>query len=70
MEMVDRSSMVSSAIDRQRDTLKKLSVDIWEHPELNFEEHTAHKLLTDYLESQGFSVERQFCGLETAFRAK
>ena len=69
MEMVDRS-MVSSAIDRQRDAIKKLSVDIWEHPELNFEEQTAHRLLTDYLESQGFSVERQFCGLETAFRAK
>lgn len=34
-----------------------------------FEEHHAHKVLTDFLEEQGFKVERSAFGLSTAFRA-
>lgn len=37
---------------------------------MNFEEHTAHRVLTDFLEKEGFAVERGFLGIATAFRAR
>ena len=43
---------------------------IWERPELCFEERFAHDLLADELAAAGFAVERQACGLDTAFIAR
>ena len=60
---------VQGAIDSNRKDLQSLSEEIWHNPELSFEEHKAHQLLTDYLEKKGFSVERGCCDLSTAFRA-
>eukprot|EP00058_Branchiostoma_floridae_P002591 XP_002588079.1 hypothetical protein BRAFLDRAFT_83080 [Branchiostoma floridae] len=48
--------------------LYDLSQEIWKNPELAFKEHHAHKVLTDFLEKQGFRVDRHY-KLETAFRA-
>lgn len=44
-------------------------MEVWRHPELNYEEHLAHAALTAFLEQRGFLVERHYLGLETAFRA-
>ena len=55
-------------IDRQSSELHELSKSIWNKPELAFKEFFSHKLLSDFFDSQGFSVERSF-KLETAFRA-
>lgn len=57
------------AIDSQVSHLKCLSRDIWNHPELCYEEKYAHKRITDFLEERGFNVERSF-KIETAFRAR
>ena len=59
----------SSSIDGCRDELVELSGEIWRNPELAFEEHKAHQLLTDFLQKKGFSVERSFTGVATAFKA-
>lgn len=56
------------AIETHRDKLYELSKAIWDKPELCFEEHAAHDLLTSFLESHGFLVERHYI-LPTAFRA-
>ncbi|KAK7487752.1 hypothetical protein BaRGS_00021019 [Batillaria attramentaria] len=61
--------LACDAIDNQASQLKLLSRDIWDHPELCFEEHYAHKRLTDFLEERGFGVERGYV-VPTAFRAK
>ncbi|KAK7487727.1 hypothetical protein BaRGS_00020994 [Batillaria attramentaria] len=61
--------LACDAIDSQAPQLKLLSRDIWDHPELCFEEHYAHKRLTDFLEERGFGVERGYV-VPTAFRAK
>ncbi len=58
-----------ACIDGYKEELKALSEQIWKHPELCYEEHKAHALLTDYLESKGFEVTRQYCGIPTAFKA-
>lgn len=59
----------SAAIDFNTKELRKLSEEIWQTPELNFKEYTAHQLLTDFLEMKGFHVQRSYTGLETAFKA-
>ena len=61
--------VVSSAIDESTEELKTIGEKIWRSPELCYKEHTAHDLLTDFLEKKGFSVERSYTGIETAFRA-
>jgi amidohydrolase len=44
-------------------------MQLWENPELNYEETFAAGLLADYLEQSGAVVERDFCGIPTGFKA-
>ena len=67
--LIHLKATVSAAIDRHQEELKSLSAAIWSKPELAYEEHHAHKILTDFLEQKGFQVERAYTGLQTAFRA-
>ena len=64
------AKIVSGAIEKEKESLKELSQEIWSNPELNYEEVFAHKVLTDYLEAKGFTVDREFCDIKTAFRAR
>ncbi len=59
----------TATIDGSRHELHQLSNDIWHHPELGYHEHMAHDLLTAFLEKKGFTVDRSYTGIETAFRA-
>ena len=56
-------------IDALADVLVEASHAIHEHPELCFEEHHAHDLLTSILEREGVDVTRSAFGLDTAFDA-
>ena len=56
-------------IDRIAERLLRVSHDIHAHPELNFEEYYAHRLLTETLSDAGLSPTREAYGLQTAFRA-
>jgi metal-dependent amidase/aminoacylase/carboxypeptidase family protein len=40
------------------------------HPELCYEEHYAHNLLTEFMSQHGFEVTPEYCGIETAWRAE
>src|SRR6266567_3269762 len=57
------------AIDQVSEELRGISLSIHGHPELGFEEHHAHRLLTDYLDKNGFAVTRGAYGMPTAFKA-
>ena len=57
--MVDIKAIACEAIDAAATELHALSDSIWHHPELAYEEKHAHKILTDYLEQQGFKVKFQ-----------
>ena len=59
----------TKAIDAAREELVGIALDIHAHPELNYEEFHAAKLLSDTLEAHDFAVERGIGGVETAFRA-
>ena len=58
MASVGLKAAASSVVDAHKQELKALSAGIWSNPELAYNEHGAHKLLTDYLEEKGFTVER------------
>jgi len=59
----------TKAIDAAREELFGIALDIHAHPELNYQEFHAAKLLSDTLEAHDFTVERGIGGVETAFRA-
>jgi len=56
-------------IEARRDQLIELSLRIHANPETAFREAKAAGWLTDYLEAEGFAVERGICQIGTAFRA-
>ncbi|KAF8978078.1 hypothetical protein BGZ46_006842 [Entomortierella lignicola] len=64
------SKEVVSAIDKAYDKLHHLSAQIHDNPELGYQEHFAHKTLTDFLANEGFHVTRHACDIETAFIAE
>lgn len=68
-DLEDRRRIATNTIDELSESLRTVSLDIHAHPETSFEEHHAHALLTDFLETRGFEVNRAAYGMDTAFRA-
>ncbi len=60
---------VQSDVDNHRQQLSDLSLKIHSNPETGFKEHKASNWLSQYLETNGFTVECGICQLETAFKA-
>lgn len=63
------SFIVENSVRKNQDLLWNVSQEIWEHPELCYEEKFAHDLLTSTLKDYGFNVQREYI-LPTAFRAE
>jgi len=61
-------ALVCKTIDNGSSDLNKISQEIWNNPELSFNEHFAHELLTTFLEKEGFEVNKK-TPLETSFIA-
>ena len=62
------AQQVTRTVEALRQELVDISLDIHAHPELNYQEHHAARVLADALERHGFQVERGVGGVETAFR--
>lgn len=60
---------ISDAVNLFSPALRNISLQIHDDPELGFREHHAHKLLTDFLELNKWTVTRSAYGMETAFVA-
>src|SRR2546426_2660551 len=60
--------LIGPAVDRLADDLEKLTRQIHDNPELGYQEIKAAAWLTEFLDKQGFKVERGVAGVETAFR--
>lgn len=65
--MADLKKIACNAIEEAASELHALSDDIWNHPELGFQEKHAHDVLTQFLKDKGLQVEESY-KLETAFR--
>ena len=57
------------AIDEKKELLYDLAKKIWENPEIAYTEVKASKWTADFLEDQGFKVERKYTGIPTAIKA-
>ncbi|MGI6095578.1 MAG: M20 family metallopeptidase [Lachnospiraceae bacterium] len=60
---------VNGWIDENRDKIVEVATWLYEHPEIALEEVESSKYLADWLEREGFQVERAFAGVPTAFKA-
>ncbi|KAI0824377.1 amidohydrolase [Trametes gibbosa] len=60
---------IEKTIEKLSPELRELSLDIWNHPELMWEENYAHAKLTAFMSARGFSVTPHYLGVATAFRA-
>ncbi len=60
---------INDWFNRNSHELVRLSDAIWGYAETALNERKSSKLLSDFLEQQGFSVDRNISGLQTAFRA-
>jgi amidohydrolase len=56
-------------IDGRKQQLIDVSLDLHQHPEIAFEEVRSAGKLADFLEANGFALERGICEIPTAFRA-
>lgn len=70
MNTAEAKQRVRDEIDRLAPTLIEVSRSIHANPELNFEEHHAHELLTGVIEDEGWTVARGAYDLPTAFDAR
>jgi aminobenzoyl-glutamate utilization protein B len=59
-----------SSIDRHRVELIELADQVWQFAETALREHRSAALLADWIEAQGFEVERGVAGMPTAFVAR
>ena len=67
--MSDWNARVGGAIDGLEAKLRDVSTELFEHPEVKFEEVRASKRLAAELEAGGFDVDLGVAGMETAIRA-
>ena len=70
MDLVSLKSRLRKSVQDCSPLLLDASHQIHDHPELGYEEHFAHDLLTGILEAEGLAVERGAFGLDTAFVAR
>ena len=69
-ELTALKDRVCLELDAMRDSLGTLSRQIYENPEIGFEERKALQWVSAFLRESGFSVEPGTAGIETAFRAE
>jgi amidohydrolase len=67
---MDAKAAACETIEDRRAALVDLSHRIHAHPELAFEEEKASAWCAGFLADAGFAIEKPFCGLDTAFRAR
>ena len=70
MEITEAKRRICEEIDRLAPELLDVSHRIHARPELCFEEHHAHDLLTEVLADHGLDVQRRAYGVDTAFEAR
>lgn len=68
-KMSKTKKAIITSVEKHKANLIKISDDIWALAETAFEENQSSKILSDYAEQQGFTVERGVAGMPTAFVA-
>lgn len=61
------SDEISEIIENKRDQYIHIANEIWEHAEVRFNEYQSSSLLIESLKLEGFTIETNISGLDTAF---
>lgn len=64
------NQQLKQIMEKHPEQFEQISDQIWEYAETKYQEYQSARLLEDFLERQGFSVERAIGGIPTAFCAK
>lgn len=64
---MDYIKRISEIVESKKELFTFISDEIWGSAELKFEEYTSANLLCKTLEKEGFNVEKNIGGMETAF---
>jgi hypothetical protein len=62
-------SIINKTFEKYDTDLRDISLELHGYHELGFKEYKSAKLLSDFLEKEGFSLKRGIAGDETAFVA-
>ncbi|MGB7395977.1 MAG: amidohydrolase [Pricia sp.] len=68
-KMTKNKKAIVESVEKHKSELIRISDSIWALAETAFEEDDSAKLLADYAEKNGFTVERGVAGIPTAFTA-
>jgi amidohydrolase len=69
-DIIELKQRVRDEMAAHHEACKEIALRLHANPEVGYEEHQASGWLSEYLEQNGFSVERGISGLPTAFRAR
>lgn len=69
MELDKLKAEIQIEVENHREEVIDLSLKIHANPEVGWKEEKASRWIADYLEKNGFTVERGICDLPTALRA-
>ena len=67
---MDYQTLIAQLEEELAPQLEEISHFLYTHPELGLEEYQAAEYLSDWMEKQGFALERRWYGLDTAFAAR
>ena len=67
---MDYQTLIAQLEGELAPQLEEISHFLYTHPELGLEEYQAAEYLSDWMEKQGFALERRWYGLDTAFAAR
>ena len=70
MSVASMKAAAETDVNAAGDVLRSVSHELWEHPELAFEEVHAAKVCKEALSDAGFSIREGVSGMETAFVAE
>jgi amidohydrolase len=69
LDIEELKKKITGEISASHPELSDLSRELHANPEIAFEERRSSGLLADFLQNQGFTVEKGICQLPTAFKA-
>lgn len=67
---MDYQTLIAQLEEELAPQLEEISHFLYTHPELGLEEYQAAEYLSDWMEKQGFALERRWYRLDTAFAAR
>lgn len=66
---MDSAKRISELVEAKKQEFIRISDDIWARPEMAYQEFYAVEELIKCLEENGFQIEKNLAGIETAFKA-